>query len=164
MIYTYKDVQHVTFPVFLLPNDNWSFSDGLLFIDNQIVDDTNMKGSTLGVRRAQTPHEEVLPLRKSILNLTGIIKQKATAFIDTKGVPFIYEKTIWCKLKYYKIRKIERKEVASVLWVVGVNFPFLIPRPPYSGMTWAGIIHLKELPWFLYEYSEEKLKDTKRKV
>ena len=121
MIYTYKDVLRVTFPVFQLPSDNWSYSDGLLFIENQIVDDKNMSGDSLGIRRLQTPHKNLLPLKKSLLNLTGVIKQNTSTFIDSKGAPFIYEKTEWCKLKYYKIRKIEKKGIASLLWLHGVS-------------------------------------------
>ena len=95
MTYTYKDVLRVTFPVFQLPSDNWSCSDGLLFIENQIVDDRNMRGDSLGIRRLQTPHKNLLPLKKSLLNLTGIIKQNTPTFIDSNGFPFIYEKTRW---------------------------------------------------------------------
>ena len=66
-----------------------------------------MRGDSLGIRRLQTPHKNLLPLKKSLLNLTGIIKQNTSTFIDSNGFPFIYEKTKWCKLKYYKIRNIE---------------------------------------------------------
>ena len=163
-MYTYKDVLRVTFPVFQLPSDNWSCSDGLLFIENQIVDDRNMRGDSLGIRRLQTPHKNLLPLKRSLLNLTGVIKQNTSTFIDSNGFPFVYEKTIWCKLKYYKIRKIERKEIASVLWLHGVTAPSVIPRPPHGEMKWAGMIHFNDDPWLLYEYAEEKLKDSKRKV
>ena len=79
-------------------------------------------------------------------------------------MPFIYEKTQFCKLKYYKIRRVEHREVASLLWVHKVTIPFTIPRPPYEGRSWAGILHQGDAPWMLYEYAEEKLKDTRRKV
>ena len=85
-------------------------------------------------------------------------------YIDTAGNPFIYEKTMWCKLKYYSIRNVEQKIVACVLHLDGVKAPFTIPRPPHSDMLWAGILHLYDLPWMLYEYSETKVKDSKRKV
>ena len=88
----------------------------------------------------------------------------STTFIDSDGFPFIYEKTIWCKLKYYKIRKIERKGIASILWLHGVTTRHIIARPPHGEMKWAGVIHYNDDPWLLYEYAEEKLKDSKRKV
>jgi hypothetical protein len=30
--------------------------------------------------------------------------------------------------------------------------------------AWAGILHLNNAPWVLYEYSENKESDTRRKV
>jgi hypothetical protein len=107
---------------------------------------------------------DLMPLKKSIDTHLGIIKQKDNTFIDTIGMPFIYERTTWCKLKYYSIRKVEQKIVASVLHLNGVKAPFTIPRPPHSDMLWAGLLHLYDLPWMLYEYSETKIKDSKRKV
>ena len=164
MIVTYKEIKKIQFPVFILPSGNWELVDGLLLIDNQIVDDKNMPGATLGIRRLQTHFTELVPLRHSIDSLIGILKQNTKYFIDSKGTPFIYQKTMNASLKYYKIRKVELKEKASVLWLKDVNFPFTIPRPPPRELTWAGVLHIGGLPWLLYEYSEEKLKDTRRKV
>ena len=163
MIITYKDVPRVTFPVFKIPSSNWYREDGLLFVDDRIVDDCNMYGATIGIRRMQS-HMDIMPLKKSVDTHLGLIKQKENTYIDTAGNPFIYEKTLWCKLKYYSIRKVEQKIVACVLHLDGVKAPFTIPRPPHSDMLWAGILHLYELPWMLYEYSETKVKDSKRKV
>tara|TARA_B100001093_G_C26729701_1_gene971673 strand:- start:602 stop:970 length:369 start_codon:yes stop_codon:yes gene_type:complete len=122
-----------------------------------------MHGATIGIRRMQS-HMDLMPLKKSVDSHLGMIKQNGNTYIDTAGNPFIYEKTIWCKLKYYSIRKVEQKIVASVLHLNGVKAPFTIPRPPHSDMLWAGLLHLYGLPWMLYEYSKEKVKDTKRKV
>ena len=164
MIITYRDVQHVTFPVYQIPSNNWTYSDGLLFVDDLLVDDTNQPGETLGLRRLQTPFRDIMRLNRALINHVGVIKQTNKTFIDSRGMPFIYEKTQFCKLKYYKIRRVEHREVASLLWVHKVTIPFTIPRPPYEGRSWAGILHQGDAPWMLYEYAEEKLKDTRRKV
>ena len=123
-----------------------------------------MPGGTLGIRRVQTPFTELLPLRRSLISHVGLLKQTKKNFIDSKGVPFTYEKTKFCKLKYYKIRKVELKEVASLLWVHSIRPPFTIPRPPEPEMLWAGVLFLREYPWIIYEYSETKKKDTRRKI
>ena len=115
MIITYKDVPRVIFPVYRIPHDNWSYSDGLLFLDNQLLDDKNMPGDTLGIRRLQTPFENLFPLRNALISHVGILKQSGNIFIDSRGDPFIYDKILMCKLKYYKIRKFDRKEVSSLL-------------------------------------------------
>lgn len=164
MVITYKTIPKVVFPVFILPSGNWYERDGLLYLDRRVIDDRNMTGETIGKRRMQTPMKNLMPIRGSLENLTGIIKQTSKTFIDTKGIPFIYEKTRSCPLKYYRIKRVERKETASVLWLKGVKFPFKVPRPPTSELQWAGLLHLGDRPWLLYEYSEEKLSDTRRKV
>jgi len=164
LIVTYKEIKKIKFPVFILPNSNWETIDGLLLIDNQVVDDKNMPGASLGIRRLQTHFTELVSLRYSVDSLIGVLKQTTKYFIDSNGTPFIYQKTMNSSLKYYKIRKVELKGTASVLWLKGINSPFTVPRPPARETTWAGVLHIGGLPWLLYEYSEEKLKDTRRKV
>jgi hypothetical protein len=164
MVISFQTSNKIEFPVYKLPHSNWELIDGLLFMEGKILDDRNMPGSSLGLRRVQTPHKSLLKLNKQLLNLSGMLKQSKMCFIDSKGMPFIYEKSLMCKLSYHKIKRIDRKETYCLLWVKGINFPFTIPRPPEAGMLWAGILHFHGLPWILYEYSETKLKDTRRKV
>lgn len=164
MIVTYKNIRRIQFPVFILSSSNWEERDGLLYLDNRIIDDRNMEGETIGKRRMQTPMQNLMPIKGSINSLVGIVKQSHKTFIDTKGLPFIYEKTKSCPLRYYRIKRIERKQTASVLWLKGISFPFKVPRPPTMDLQWAGLLHLGNRPWLLYEYSQEKLADTRRKV
>jgi hypothetical protein len=164
MVITYKNLHKLVFPVFLLESGNWDTSDGLLFIDGEVLDDKNQTGKTLGARRVQTPHKNLCILKRMVSNPNGLIKQRTKYFIDNAGRPFIYEKTLMLPLKYLKINKVVKKDTAALIWVKGHNSPFTIPRPPETGYTWAGLLHVKGLPWMLYEYSEKKLKDTRRKV
>ena len=87
MIVTYKDVQSVTFPVFKITGNNWSYSDGLLFLDDQLLDDKNMPGQTLGIRRLQTPFKNLFPLRNALINHIGIIKQTGKTLLTRKAIP-----------------------------------------------------------------------------
>ena len=164
MVITFRDFRKITFPVFVMESGNWEESDGLLFCEGQLVDDKNQMGATLGARRMQTPFKEKYKLKKAISAENGIIKQSSPYFVDNKGMPFVYNKEIMLPLKYYKITKVERKEYACTIRVKGHNAPFTVPRPPEAGNNWAGILHLHGVPWMLYEYSETKLKDTRRKV
>ena len=164
MVVTYRKITKIKFPAYLLESSDWHEQDGLLFVENRLLDDKNMPGNTLGLRRLQTPFRDLYPLRASVGSLLGIIKQKNKTFVDSEGTPFTYEKIEYCALKYYRVRKIEQKGRACVLWVKGVSLPFKIPRPPMNQLQWAGILHRKGIPWMLYEYSETKLKDTRRKV
>ena len=164
MVITYKNLPKLTFPCFLLDSGNWDMADGLLFIDGELLDDKNQSGKTLGARRVQTPHKNLHILKRMVSNRTGLVKQRTKYFIDNAGHPFIYEKTLMLPLKYLKINKVVKKDTAALIWVKGHNFPFTVPRPTETGYTWAGLLHVKGLPWMLYEYSEKKLKDTRRKV
>ena len=164
MVIYYKSINKIKFPVYELPSGNWDRQDGLLFLDGQIVDDKNMLGDTLGVRRLQTPYENLLPLKHQIDTFRGIVKSRGKYFIDTHGVSFIYEKTKFCKLKYYKIKDVVLRGSCCLLKLHGVKNSFVIPRPPDMDIKYAGVVHWEGLPWILYDYSEDRLKDTRKKV
>ena len=66
MVLTYKDIQRILFPVFSLPSSNIILSDGILYIDNYIIDDRNMEAETLGLRRLKTPMKPLYKLNKAI--------------------------------------------------------------------------------------------------
>ena len=164
MVVSYKTSNKIKFPVYLLASSNWMRQDGLLFLDGEIVDDRNMSGDTLGIRRIQTPHKNLHKLNKQVNDFRGLVKSNHKTFIDTNGTTFIYEKTEFCKLKYYRIKSITKKEICCLLYLQGIKRPFIIPRPPAEEVAYAGVIHYHNIPWILYNYSETKLKDTRRKV
>jgi hypothetical protein len=163
-VITYKTINTINFPVYIILSENWDFSDGLLRLDGKVVDDKNMPGSSLGIRRIQSPFKDLYPLPKQIEDIRGIVKSGAKLFIDSSGTLFQYEKKVFCQLKYYKIKKVTKKDTMSVLWLHGVKFPFKIPRPPAADLQYAGVLHLNKLPWILYNYSEEKEPDSRKKV
>ena len=163
MIITYKKLKNIQFPVYLLPHENWSFSDGLMFLEGKVVDDRNQEADTIGRRRLFTPHD-IFPLKNSVDSIQGLLKQTVKTFIDTSGRPFIYEKTKRCDLKYFNIKKKELRDTYTLLWLHGVNTPFSVPRPPEPGIFFAGVLLLHGLPWILYEYSEHPKKTTRRRV
>lgn len=152
------------YPLFPLPSSNWFRQDGVLFLDGQVLDETNLPGKTLGVRRLQCGRRDLLPLKKAVTDLFSLLHSKRSVFIDSSGKPFIYEKSLSSKLICYKIKRIDRKDSASLLWLHGINFPFTIPRPPVSSLGWARILHLGSTPWMLYDYVSLPTKDTYRRV
>ena len=137
MVVTFQTINKIAFPVFVLGSDNWDVQDGLVYLDGLILDDRNIKANTLGKRRLLTPYKNIYQLKRGIINHTGILKQNKNSFIDNKGTLFTYEKTKFVTLKYLKI---------------------------VEDMLYAGVLHLHEQPWLLYEYAATKLKDTKRKI
>lgn len=166
MAITYKSLKRIKFPIYPIDIDEVSLQDGILFYKgDKVLDDTNMKGETLGARRLQSPfNDRLYPLRKGIANIVGLSKNKYKYYIDSEGKLFEYEKTVFCQIKYLRIVKVERKGTASLLYVDGIPRPFTIPRPPEQGMHWAIVLHLKGLPWMLYGYSGTKEPDSIRKI
>jgi hypothetical protein len=164
MLITYKSFNKLNFPVFPLESDNLEIADGILWLDNIVVDDRNMPGDTLGTRRLQTPFRTLHPLKKATPTLINMIRSPSRTYIDSRGVVFTYIKTVSARLKYKRIKKVELKDTFTRIWFAGFNFPFEVPRPPKAGNTWAGILYLHGFPWLLYNYSTEKLKETYRRI
>ncbi len=164
MIVTYKEFQQIQFPLYQLPSSDWFFADGVLFLEGRVLDERNMSGKTLGVRRLQCQRSDLFPLKKAIFSIPSLLHSKYKAFIDANGKAFIYQKTLSSKLRCYKIQKVERKEVASLLWLHGVSFPITIPRPPLNNPEWARMLMLNGSPWIFYDYVSRPVKDTYRRV
>jgi len=164
MLIHFNSYRNITFPVYRLPNDNWDYIDGLLFLDNKVLDDRNMPGKTLGVRRIQSPQKNHFPLKIMLTNFVQVIKYGQGNYIDSNGRIFFYEKSKFLPLIYNRINRVEKKTTASLLWVKDINFPFTIPQPPEELTTYAGVLYYKNLPWLLYDYSITKLKPKRKKV
>lgn len=133
-------------------------------MDGKVIDEKNMPAKTLGVRRMQCGRSDLHPLKKAIFSLPDLIQCKTKNFIDRYGKPFSYMKTYNSRLKSYKIRRIERKEVASLLWLHGIPYPFTIERPPIGEPEYVRMLHLNGSPWLVYEYGRSPEKDTYRRV
>jgi hypothetical protein len=129
-----------------------------------VVDEKNMPGETLGVRRVQSRRIDLLPLKKAVMTIPDMIQCKTKFFIDSNGMPFIYQKTYNSRLKCYKIKRVEQKDVASLLWLQGCSTPFTIPRPPMGNPPYVRILHYEGEPWLLYDYVRFPIKDTYRRV
>ena len=106
---TNKD--ELQFPIYVIHSDNVDFIDGIIWLDDQVLDDKNMKGDTLGLRRLQSPMKSIYPLKYMIKDYVGMMKHRGTTFIDSSGRVFNYEKTEKVDIKYHKIVKREKKTV-----------------------------------------------------
>ena len=162
MVITYKNQSLIKYPVYILPSNNWYSKDGLLLLDQKVLDDINQQGNTLGFRRMQTPLKNLHPIRRMVYDWVGIVKSEHKYFIDSNGMCFTYIKTLFVQLKYLPIKEVVKKQRNCILKVVGGQF--IVPRPPSSQIKYAGILHHEGYPWALYNYSELKLKTGRRKV
>ena len=158
------DYNNIDFPVFVLHTDNIELIDGILWIDNQVLDDKNMLGTTLGMRRLQSPMKSLYPLKYMLEDETDLLHHQGKFYIDSSGVFFIKIKTTNTQLKYHKIMRVEKKTIASRLWIKDCPFPFPLKRPLPKNASWAGVLYRDGIPWIIYDLSEEKKKDSWRKI
>ena len=154
----------IEFPVFVLHTDNIELIDGILWIDNQVLDDKNMSGKTLGIRRLQSPMKSLYPLKYMLKDEAEILHHQGKFYIDNSGFFFTKSKTTTTQLKYHKIMRVEKKTIASRLWLKDCPFPFPLKRPLPENASWAGVLYRDGIPWIIYDLSEEKQKDTWRKI
>ena len=64
------------FPVFPVHTDEILLADGILWIENQVLDDTNMKGKTLGIRRLQSPMKSIYPIKYMVSDIPAYVKHQ----------------------------------------------------------------------------------------
>ena len=136
----------------------------MLWVDGAVLDDTNVHGESLGERRLRTPLKNMYDLKHQIDNFGGLIKHRGRFYIDSNGKFFIYEKSKKATLKYHLIRKVEQKDIVTLIWIQNIPFPFEVPRPPHRTELYAGILYISGKPAYLYELSTKKCKDTWRKI
>jgi hypothetical protein len=154
----------IEFPVFVLHTDNIELIDGILWIDNQVLDDRNMSGKNLGIRRLQSPMKSIYSLKYMLNDEAEILQHQGKFYIDSTGFFFTKSKTTTTELKYHKIMRVEKKTIASRLWLKDCPFPFPLKRPLPENASWAGVLYRDGIPWIIYDLSEEKKKDTWRKI
>ena len=155
-------LRRAQFPFFILNSDELRFEDGLVFLNDKVVDDRNQTGSTLGQRRLQTPHK-LYPIKKCVMEFVELIDSKKRHFIDNKGYYFTYNKTKIVSIKSYKIVKHISKGTFTTVFCQNINFFFAVPRFSRSS-EWAQVIELDGLPWKLYSLSENYVEKYKRKI
>lgn len=161
----FKDIKGIRFPVYVLPSQEWYRQDGVLFIDSgKVLDDTNMPGASLGIRRIQCGRKDLCRLKKAYPDFGSMLQSKHKFFIDTNGTPFIYNRTLNSPLIHHAVKSIEAKEDHSVVWLRNVPYPFSIPRPPYGDVRYARVLYYKGSPWLIYDFTMEKGKDSYKRV
>lgn len=161
----FKDVKTIRFPVYALPSRDWFRQDKVLFIDDgKVLDDRNMPGATLGVRRIQCGRTDLQKLNKAYPDFLSMISSKHRIFIDSNGKPFTYLRSVNSPLIHHEVKSLEYKGNESIIRLRSIVYPFTIPRPPYGDARWARVLYLRGFPWLVYDFTREKGKDSYRRV
>lgn len=151
--------------MYSLPSSDWYRQDGVLFIDDgKVLDDYNMPGDTLGIRRLQCGRLDLCKLKRAYIDFSSMLQSKKRVFIDSSGIPFIYKRSITSPLIHHSITRVEPKEDHSIVWMKNINYPMSIARPPYGDARYARVLYFGGFPWIIYDFSMERGKDSFRRV
>ena len=163
---TYKNVKNIKFPVYGIPKANaeFHFIDGILFLNGLALDDRNMSGETLGIRRLQT-YMEVYPINRAITDYLALLSNKKhNYYIDSHGKLFNYKKTKFVQIQYFKILETEEVPNGTKIILRGLKGEYITPRPPKMGYLWVGIIILDGYPWKILDYTLDKEENRRIKI
>ena len=78
--YQVTSKEELIFPLYIIHSDNIELIDGILWLDDQVLDDKNMDGKTLGRRRIQSPMKSIYPLRYMIEDEIGLMRHRGKTF------------------------------------------------------------------------------------
>lgn len=162
----FQDLKSIEFPVFALKSDNWIIQDGVLFDENmQVLDDKNMPGKSMGVRRLQCGRTDLAKItKKAYPDFNSMLSSKKKIFIDNNGQPFVYQKTTNAPLIHHSIKRIEPKETFTLIWIHNIPYPFTLPRIPYGDPRWVRVLYYKGSPWSIYDFAATRGKDSYKRV
>lgn len=134
----------------------------------QVIDDKNIPGESLGVRRMKLANakQPLYKLKRAIFFLGDLIKltKGGTWYIDSNGQTFEYRKTARCQLIFRPISSIlPIKTGGSIVEVAQVNSRFKTLLAPTGREKWAGLLRVGN-GYILYGLYEDRLEDTYRMV
>lgn len=142
--------------------------DGTLYHRYRVLDDTNIDGATLGIRRLKIKEAggRLLPIRRATYLVADMIRvsKPTTWFVDNMGKVFQYKKERSITLECRKITKIIPNEnnIGSILEVHGLTQRFKINKSNiyqgYAGLLVMGRGHM------LYDLYDKPFKRTVRRV
>lgn len=107
--------------------------DGIVYIhtywNSYILDNTNLLGETLGVRRKSITSDNVYPFKSAIKTPRQLVLNAKTSdtYCDNTGRIFKYKKSKNCVVKCFKVANIT--QTGGKLIISLVNFPvcFVVP-------------------------------------
>ena len=153
--------------------------DGLVFyhthyVDNmntesvniRVVDDANLDGETLGLRRLRLQDEKLFPIRTAIYFLADLIKlaKSTTWFIDNSGRVFQYEKNTRAKLQTKPIKQVlPGQGLGCVIELEGISSRFKSMQRPGEHQHFARVLKLG-MGFIFYGFCDAVKPDSWRMV
>lgn len=176
------NLQEIQWPVFRLGEHKPIMENGIVYYSKEyvdtttnqtkiglrVVDDKNVDGKTLGIRRLHLRMEgaPLFSIRAAIYFLVDVIKlaKQTTWFIDNCGMVFQYKKSTRAKLQTFKIKNIVPLDtMGAIIEVEGLTQRFKCIFKPKPEQTYAGVLRWG-LGYILYGFYENPIKPTYRRV
>lgn len=176
------NLMEISYPVFCLGKDRPQTENGVvlyitrtrqedseeLITTYKIVDDKNVEGNTLALRRLRLLREGV-PLKKisrTVFFLGDLVKVATSAmwFIDSAGVVFRYVKHTRTKLEFKKIKNVINISTGgAIIEVEGIPSRFKSLFAPKPSEIYAGVLKYG-VSYILYGFYMEQFQDTWRLI
>jgi hypothetical protein len=128
-----------------------------------VLDNKNIDGNTIGERRLKIKNSELYIPRKVYYNISQFLHSKYNKFIDSKGNIFSWKKSFNVPLKYHKVAGVIQTEEDCIIHLKDIIFPQKVNCRIAYVINYVGVLHT-EYGYVLYEYCENKKKDTYRKI
>ena len=133
-----------------------------------ILDNKNLSGSTLGMRRLQlknvlkNEYYSLYRLTGIYYNITDVIQsKKSKVYIDTAGIIHNFTRKTRRELKYYKVKDIQVHDNTLLCYCRGLSAPLFISYIPTVMPLYLGLVKV-EGALYVYELSSENKKNTWR--
>ena len=157
------NLKNIQFPIYKIYGEPIVI-DKVVFVNGLPIDDLRIRKPTLGERRLHSAID-LKPIKHVCENVTDLIKAlkgQENWFIDKFGLSFKYVKTNKLALRSHKVNKIDLRETYCVVYLQGIDTPFMEPRPPPT--AYARVLYYREAPWLIYEYQTEMIGPGTKKV
>ena len=157
---------NIHWPVWIIrPHD--SIAGGLI-TDKRGIRRIDLLGddSEFTVRRLKAKNLKdypLYPLTKAIWSLKDLLSSGHLCFIDYEGKIYKYKKTTFYPLVYKEILERWYTDNSTVFLLKGVNSPFEVRGRLNLHAKYAGVLKIDK-GYLLYEVTNIKLKDTRRKI
>lgn len=114
--------------------------------------------------RAKTMKDyKVYPLRKALWNFKDLLNSGFLCFVDYSGRVYYYEKKTFYPLVYRKILSRKYTNTTTVFKIENINSVFEVRGKLNPEAKYAGLLVI-DRGYLLYEVTNKKLKDSKRKI
>jgi len=160
----------ITWPIYEIRKHRkiWE-KNNVLYIETEfnieyVLDNKNLKGNTLGMRRLRLKDIEgitIYNLKKVCFTMYDLLQCKNKYFIDSAGILLNFNKKTRRNLIYKKVIDTDIQDNYVFAFCEDIFKPIKIPFIPYIMPRYLGLLKI-DGDYLLYELSETRKKNTWR--